>query len=118
MMEIPILGGDLDFSEWFRGLLAAFISGGSSAVTSGFVVSSMDPADYNLRNGRIYSLMGAVFVVNGLVGMAMFLRTKPVPDHKVVTTTTKETVVQPTSPPKKVETTVVETHQEPLEPKP
>jgi uncharacterized membrane protein HdeD (DUF308 family) len=83
-MPVSILGGDLDFSEWLRGLVAAFISGGASAVTGGFTVSALDPRDYNLQEGmpRLLLLMGAMFLVNGILSMMLFLRQKPVPDHK------------------------------------
>src|SRR6185295_3887053 len=119
-MAFSILGGDLDFSEWGRGLVAAFIGGGAASMAGGFSMNARDPKDYNLGDGlwNMLSLMGTMFLISGLINMALFLRQKPIPDHKVVTTTTKETVVQPTSPPVKVETTKVETHTEPLEPKP
>ncbi len=116
-MSIPFIGGDLDFSEWVRGLMAAFISGGASAITGGFTVTQMDPKDYNIYGRKLYALMGTMFLINGVIGAAMFLRTKPVPDHKVVKTTVQETTVEPGVPPVKVKT-VVETHAEPLEPKP
>ena len=85
-MKLPVGLGDLDFAEWIRGLLAAFIGGGASAVTSGVTVSAMDPKDYNLAEGahKLYALMGVLFMVNGLVSAAMFLRNKPVPEHRVV----------------------------------
>jgi hypothetical protein len=112
-MLLPLGWGDLDFSEWFRGLIAAFVSGGASAITSGITVSAMDSRDYNLATGKIYALMGAMFAVNGLMGAAMFLRNKPVPDHKIVTTTIQETTVRPTKPATTVVRTVEEVHTEP-----
>jgi hypothetical protein len=118
-MPMTILGGDLDFSEWFRGLVASFISGGASAVSGGITVSALDSKDYNFQTGlpKLLTLMGVMFLVNGILSMMLFLRQSPVPSHKTVMTTEKTTVVQPTSPPTKIETTVVETHKEPLEPK-
>ncbi len=118
-MSIPLIGGDLDFSEWLRGLIAAFISGGAGAVTSSVVVSFKDPEHFNFSQpAELLSLMFWVFIVSGVFGMFLFLRSKPVPDHKVVKTTVQETSVEPGVPPVKVVKTVVETHQEPLEPKP
>ena len=83
-MRLPAGLGDLDFAEWLRGLLAAFVGGGASAITSGITVSAMDSKDYNLAEGagKLYSLMGVLFMVNGLLSAAMFLRNKPVPEHK------------------------------------
>lgn len=81
-MQLPGGFGDLDFADWLRGLFAAFVSGGSSAVVSGFTVSLMDPKDYGFRAGKVYALMGTMFLVNGIMGAMMFLRSKPVPNHK------------------------------------
>lgn len=79
-MQMPVLGGGLDFKDWFKGLVAAFVSGGASAVTSGFTVSALDPKGYNFQSSKIYTLMLAMFLVNGIMGAMMFLRQKPVPD--------------------------------------
>jgi len=119
-MELPLGFGSLDFGEWVYGLTGAFIGGGASAVTSGFVVVGMDPKDYNLNDGlpKLLSLMSAMFVVNGIMSMMMFLRQKPVPDHKQIRTTVQETTVEPAhrstaaskaTPETKVVTTVEET---------
>ena len=100
--------------EWVRGLLAAFIGGGASAITSGVTVSMMDPKDYNLAEGaaKLYALMGVLFTVNGIMSAAMFLRQRPVPDpHKVVVTTVETAVEKPKGTVTK--TTVAETHVEP-----
>ena len=80
-MELPLRFGYLDFRDWLRGLIASFISGGASAITSGFTVSAMDPNDYNLYNTKLYMLMGTMFLVNGILGAAMFLRNKPIPNE-------------------------------------
>lgn len=103
--------------EWLRGLAAAFIGGGASAITSGITVSAMDSKDYNLAEGagKLYALMGVLFTVNGLVSAAMFLRQKPVPEaHKVVVKTVQTVEKEPGA---VVTTTVKETHVEPQEPK-
>jgi len=113
-MKLPFDFGDLDVAEWIRGAIAAFVSGGASAVTSGITVSALDNKDYNLTTGasKLMLLMLTMFLVNGLMGLMFFLRQKPVPDHKVVVTTVQEVEKKPGS---VVTTTVKETHTEPAE---
>lgn len=48
-MNLPLGFGRLDVSDWVRGLMAAFISGGASAVTSGVTVNMLDPEHYNIH---------------------------------------------------------------------
>ena len=115
-LTLPLGFGDLDFSDWVRGLVAAFISGGASAVTSGIVVSVKDPDHYAPMTHNFFELVGAVFVMSGIVSAMAFLRNKPLPEVKTVTTTTQKTE-KVGEPPAKVVTTVQETHVEPLEPK-
>lgn len=114
-MKEFLQGRGFNTADWIYGLMAAFVSGGASAVTSGITVTAMDPADFNLQTGRFYTLVGALFAVNGLMGAMMFLKQKPLPDVKIV-----ETVVQKTemagSPPVPVMTKVTETRAEQLPP--
>lgn len=107
MMTLPLGFGDLDFSDWARGLVSAFISGGASAVTSGVTVNLLDPNHYNVHTGSFYVLVGAMFAANGLMNMMAFLRTKPIPELKTVEKTVK-TVDNQSGPPVVV-TTVKET---------
>lgn len=111
--------GNLDTGEWLRGLISAFIVGGSSAVTSGIVVSLKDPQHYSPGTADFFQLVGAVFLMSGLMGAMAFLRTKPLPDVKRVetsvqtteipgkptatVTTVKETAVVPVVAPPKVD---------------
>lgn len=111
--EIPF--SELDYGEWIRGALAAFVSGGAGAVTAGFVVGTKDPTHYNLGTFDFYELVFAVFFASGLLGLMNFLRVKPIPDFKKreetreetkplpkggsVTTTTKDTSVVPINEP-------------------
>ncbi len=104
---------NLDFTDWIRGLIAAIVSGGSSAVVSGVTVTTMDPEHF--KGGyEMLSLMGILFVVNGAMGMFLYLKQKPVPDIKTVTTTTA-TTTQQQYPPAVVKTVVQEVHTEPVE---
>jgi hypothetical protein len=108
--------GNLEFQEWMRGWVSAFISGGAGAVTAGFVVGANDPQHYNLATLKFYELVGSVFLTSGLLSAMNFWRTKPLPDAKkrevtvevtevkgkpvATVTTTKETSIVPVEAPK------------------
>jgi len=112
---LPFGFGNLDFSDWVRGLVAAAVSGGSSAVISGFVVASNDPNHYGIGSPMFYQLVWRVFAGAATLGFFGYLAQKPVPELKQVTTTVK-TTEQEDKPPVVVKT-VQEVHTEPLEPK-
>ena len=111
-MQLPLGIGNLDFGDWLHGLIAAFVQGGAGAVTGGITVATMDPKDYFLGSHKLYALMVAMFLVNGILGAMSFLRQKPVPDYKTVTTTVQKTQITG-MPPTKIVETVEEMHQEP-----
>jgi hypothetical protein len=114
-MKLPLGLGDVDWTDWVRGLVSSFVVGGSNAVVSGGIVSLNDPEKYAFGTFKFFELIGSVFIVSGTLNMLSFLRTKPLPDLKTVTTT-----LHVTEPPDKsgaiVSTTVAETHVEPLGP--
>jgi len=66
---------------WLLGILAAFISGGASGVVAGVTATGIDPASFNwttqLKNTFI--LMGLVFVISGVLGVAAYLAHSPLP---------------------------------------
>lgn len=78
-MKLPGDLGKLDFTDWAYGLLAAFIGGGASAVTSGLTLNVLDPKDFNVYSSKIYVLMGGMFLVNGIMSGFAFLRQNPLP---------------------------------------
>jgi hypothetical protein len=109
MTQLPAGLGSLDWSDWIKGIIAAFISGGAGAVTSGVVVSVGNPQQYNMGTQKFYVLVGSVFLMSGVLNMMAFLRTKSIPDVKQrettvesmggqVKTTIKETEMVPTAP--------------------
>ena len=69
--------------QWLYSLLAAFISGGASAVTCGLTAMGFDPQKFNLTGvsglWHILGLMAANFLVSGLFGVALYLRKAPLP---------------------------------------
>lgn len=116
-MKLPGTLGTLDFSDWLLGMWSAFITGGASAVVSGFVVAGQDSEHFAIGSSHSFNLMGTVFLMSGFLNMMAFLRNKPAPDVKVVTTTI-QTVdkMKPVSPnvvESKIVTTIAETHTEP-----
>jgi len=110
-MNIFLSAGNLDLGGWVRGLIGAGISGGSSAIVSGFVVMSTDPHDWNFAEGKFWVLLGAMFGANAIVSMAKFLQGRPLPDVKQVTTKVETTEIS--KKPTVTVTTVEEVHLEP-----
>lgn len=111
-MQLPLGFGQFDFADWLYGLFSGFISGGATAIVSTFGVSAIDPGDVNLQHPhKFFSIMGVIFIVSGVVSAANFLTKRPLPSVRVVTTTQQTTEVL-ADPPKKVVTTVAETHTE------
>lgn len=106
---------NLDWSNWIRGLLAALIGGGSSAVSGGIVVSAYDPKDFNFGDAKIFKVMGFMFVFNAVLSMFMYLKQHPLPDV-VTTVTTTEVSTSSGRPPVTITKTVEEKTTGPAEP--
>lgn len=113
-IRLPGAVGNLEWDGWFYGLGSAFVSGGSSAVISGFTVNMIDPSHFNVHNTSFYAVVGAMFLSNGIMGAILFLRQKPLPDMKTTVTTVKTTELKQ-DPPAKVETTVQQTVVQPVD---
>lgn len=111
-MNLPMGFGTLDWSDWIRGVLAAFIGGGATAVSGAFALALNDPKDFNLQAGMFWSTIGTMFAISGVINLMMFLRTKPLPDFKTVTTTTETT--KQTTPATQVVKRVEEVQQVPV----
>lgn len=76
---------------WLAGILAAFITGGSSAVTAGFASTLITPESYNLKAGlgHVVQLMIATFVISGLLGAFHRLQSSPLPSAWIQESTTE-----------------------------
>src|ERR1019366_5477680 len=111
-MKLPLGFGELDFTDWMRGCASAFIGGGASAVTSGFVVSMKDPEHFTMGTMNFFQLVGAVFIMAGALGFFAYLAKNPLPAVKAITATVKTTEVS--GKPTVTETTVEEKHVEPI----
>ncbi len=69
--------------RWLYGLLAGFIGGGASAVSSMFGPMFVDPAKFNFADahgfGNILKTMGISFVVSGAISAFLYLKQAPLP---------------------------------------
>lgn len=85
-----------NIEAWFHGLAAAFIGGGASAVTAGFVAPAINPAAFNFHNQLwpLAQLALALFVVNGGLAAFAYLSKSPLPSMQTVTTQ-QTTSIQP-----------------------
>jgi len=62
-----------DWRKWVRGLIGAFIQSGATSIS----VMIVDPTTFNIAEGL--GNVGAVALVSGIVGAALFLQKKPLP---------------------------------------
>jgi hypothetical protein len=65
----------LDWSGWIRGIIGALISGGAGSIASGFGAKIADPG----HDINVFKLMAITFAISGVVSLAKFLQTEPVP---------------------------------------
>lgn len=69
--------------KWLKGLGAAFIGGGASAVTSGLTSMGVAPDRFNMTDwagvSRLLVLIAANFLISGILSMFFFLRQSPLP---------------------------------------
>lgn len=83
---------------WLHRLIAAFIGGGASAVTSGLTSMGFAPDKFNLTNAQgifhLLGLMGANFIVSGVLSVMFYLRQAPLPEESTGNT---ETFAKPTT---------------------
>lgn len=72
---------------WLRGLIAAFVGGGASAVTSGIITPAIAPQAFNFHAqlSPLLQLMTALFLANGLLTAFAYLARSPVPQAEVIT---------------------------------
>lgn len=86
---------------WLHRLIAAFIGGGASALVTGLTSMGFAPDKFNLSDVsgalRLLGLMGANFLVSGVLSVAFYLRQSPLPDEPTGNT---ETISNPNPKPK------------------
>jgi hypothetical protein len=66
---------------WIHGLVAAFVGGAASAISSGLASMVSDPAHFNLGTGFWVTtkLMGITAILSGIITAAAYLKQSPVP---------------------------------------
>ena len=101
--QLPLGFGNLDFEDWARGLISAFISGGSGAFAAG-VVNLANHKGETIWRMEFWATVSSTFVLAGLLNMFAFLRTKSFPDMKQVERTTQTITPATADTPKVVET--------------
>jgi len=83
-MQILTTASRLDWAGWVRGIIGAFVSGGAGAIGAGTGTIVVDPEKFNVSTPQgLHSLltaMGIAFLVSGIISLAKFLQTHPVPD--------------------------------------
>ena len=73
----------LDWDGWLRGIFSALISGGAGAVAAGFGSVILDPnkdfstGPHGIRH--LFELMAFCFAFSGVISLANFLHTNPIP---------------------------------------
>jgi hypothetical protein len=113
-MNFPWLG-QLGWADWLRGVIGGFIGGGAAALTSAGTLTALDPAYFAQHPpGFVFTLMGTLFLTNGIIGAMLYLKQNPVPGVRE-TTKTVETVKE--TPEATVTTTTQEKKTEALPPK-
>lgn len=62
--------------------MAAFINGGATALVAGPVAAMLAPTELNLQGGigKLLTLVGTIFIVSGVMGVASYLRQSPLPE--------------------------------------
>jgi hypothetical protein len=70
------------FELWFKGIVAAAISGGAGGVLTGIAAVGIDPQHFNLQAGIGATLrIGvAAALINSVIGVAAYLQKSPLPD--------------------------------------
>jgi hypothetical protein len=99
------MGDRMAWESWAYGLVAAFIGGGSGALSAGIGTMVVAPAQFNVEHpALLIKAMCWTFFAAGIVPFFSYLHQQPLPP--VITVTTVETVEQKKSPPAVVTTTV------------
>ncbi len=112
-MNMLDAASELDLIGWLRGLASAGISSFSGAIASGFGPMLVDPRDFNMQHPALALKTAAIgAAISGVVSIAKFLQTSPLPSLKHVTTMTQTVTGSGTGDGSKVIETVKETHTE------
>ena len=67
---------------WFKGIVAAGISGAAGGIMTGLAAVGIDPAHFNLQAGMgaTVKIGAAAALINAVIGVAAYLQKSPLPD--------------------------------------
>jgi hypothetical protein len=73
----------LSLRIWFKGVVAAAISGAAGGVMTGLAAVGIDPAHFNLQAGlgATARIGTAAALINSIIGVAAYLQKSPLPDE-------------------------------------
>jgi hypothetical protein len=77
-MQMLTVAGKLNWNSWFRGVVGALVSGGASSVASAFGTVILDKQ----HDLNIFAMMGITFLFSGVISLAKFLQTQPIPQEE------------------------------------
>lgn len=84
MIRALVVASRLNLLGWFRGGMAAFISGGSGSVGAMFGSMWTDPEHFVPGNdggsGHLRTLMLTTFCFSGVIGLCAYLQQHPLPE--------------------------------------
>ena len=68
---------------WFKGIVAAGISGAAGGVLTGLAAVGIDPAHFNLQAGMgaTVKIGAAAALINAVIGVAAYLQKSPLPEE-------------------------------------
>ncbi len=75
---MPLLS-NLDWANWAYGLWVAVVGGGSNAVTAGLGLMVLDPTDFTLAKGKLWGMVGGLFVLSAVKDFFLYLSQSPAP---------------------------------------
>jgi hypothetical protein len=83
--------------RWLKGAMSALIQGGAGALVSSGTASIIDPDKLNPMTQTLHflELGSCVFVITGLLHLAMFLQQHPLPDDSNTAFITKPPATTP-----------------------
>ena len=67
---------------WFKGMLAAAVSGAAGGVMTGLAAVGIDPGHFNLQAGMgaTAKIGAAAALINAVIGVAAYLQKSPLPE--------------------------------------
>jgi len=89
----------LNWRKWLRGLSAAYIGGGAAAVSGAISIVMIAPTEFNMTDKFFHLLLYTTiqFIIAGIISASYYLKSSPVPEIEIMTTTKTTEVTQSSS---------------------